>query len=172
MLRTCLLCYLFIIKKYSTTQAKVSRWLTHKKNLKETSLITVRYTTLCTEHMKYFPSCSLLYKYLLEALISKITFGTCSGELVRESSLLHLQKMNGIRTVRRLSSPWRRRQQGPPKRWYATTTLQDVTIQKITTWIFTAMKTSNFARFAFVLVVCITVDRFLSCLKFLTEIHI
>jgi len=36
------------------------------------------------------------------------------------------------------SSPWRRRQQGPPKRWHPTTTLHGITTQKTTTWTFIA----------------------------------
>jgi len=44
-----------------------------------------------------------------------------------------------------VTSTWRRRQNGHPKRWYPTITLRGVTTQKTSTWIFTAVKTSNFA---------------------------
>jgi len=41
---------------------------------------------------------------------------------------------------------WRRRSQhSPPKCWYPTTILHGVTAQKISTWIFTTVKTSNLA---------------------------
>jgi len=39
----------------------------------------------------------------------------------------------------------RRRHQGPPKPWYPTAALHGVTTQKTSTWIFTAVKTSNLA---------------------------
>jgi len=35
------------------------------------------------------------------------------------------------------TSPWRWKQDGPPKRWYPTTTLNGVTTQNTSTWIFT-----------------------------------
>jgi len=41
--------------------------------------------------------------------------------------------------------PWRWRQQGPPKLWYPTATLQGVTTQKTSTWIFTDVWTSDLA---------------------------
>jgi hypothetical protein len=41
------------------------------------------------------------------------------------------------------TSPWRWRQHGTPKRWYPTTALHGVKTQKVSTWIFTAVKTSN-----------------------------
>jgi hypothetical protein len=41
-------------------------------------------------------------------------------------------------------SPWRQRQQGCSKHWYPTT-LTCITTQKTSTWIFTALKTSNLA---------------------------
>jgi len=40
---------------------------------------------------------------------------------------------------------WRRRQHGPLKCWYLTTTLHRVTTQKTSTWTFSAVKTSNLA---------------------------
>jgi hypothetical protein len=39
--------------------------------------------------------------------------------------------------------PWRQRQQDCPKHWYPTATLHIITTQKTSTWIFTAVKTSN-----------------------------
>jgi len=41
--------------------------------------------------------------------------------------------------------PWRWRQHSPLKHWYPAKSLYGITIQKTATWIFTAMKTSNFA---------------------------
>jgi hypothetical protein len=43
------------------------------------------------------------------------------------------------------ASPWRWRQQGPPKRWYLTITLHGVTTQKTSTWVFIAVKVSSLA---------------------------
>jgi len=37
-------------------------------------------------------------------------------------------------SVQEVPAPWRRRQHGPPKRLYPTTTLHDVTTQKTSTW--------------------------------------
>jgi hypothetical protein len=53
-----------------------------------------------------------------------------------------------ISTFRRTVLPpsswhWSRKQQRPPKRRYPTTTLHGVTIQKTSTWILTAVRTSN-----------------------------
>jgi len=42
------------------------------------------------------------------------------------------------------SSNWRRMQYGPPKRWYHTTTLQSLTTQKTETWIFIAVRRSEY----------------------------
>jgi len=46
-------------------------------------------------------------------------------------------------TRRHNPGDWRCRQHGPLKLWYPTTTLHDITTQKTTTWIFTAMKIST-----------------------------
>jgi len=43
------------------------------------------------------------------------------------------------------SSPWRGRQQSPPKWWYPTTTLHSITTQKTATQVFRAVKTSDLA---------------------------
>jgi len=40
--------------------------------------------------------------------------------------------------------PWRWRQYGPPKLWNPTASLHCVTTQKTSTWLYIAMKTSNF----------------------------
>jgi hypothetical protein len=45
----------------------------------------------------------------------------------------HCQRFG--RTFQTPYSPWRWRQQGLPKRWYATITLHGITTQRITTWI-------------------------------------
>jgi hypothetical protein len=49
------------------------------------------------------------------------------------------------RSVVVVSSPWRWRQHGPPKRWYLTTTLHGVTTE---TWNFSAVKASKIAIWA------------------------
>jgi hypothetical protein len=46
---------------------------------------------------------------------------------------------HGLLGYNTLTSPWRWRQHGPPKRWYLTTSLHGVITQKTTTWIFTAV---------------------------------
>jgi len=42
-----------------------------------------------------------------------------------------------------ITSPWRWRQYGPPKRWYPATSLHGIVTQKTTTWIFTTVKISS-----------------------------
>jgi len=52
-------------------------------------------------------------------------------------------RLNYVQVELWIVTPWRWRQQGPPKSWYPITTLYGVTTRKTSVRLFTAVKTSN-----------------------------
>jgi hypothetical protein len=108
--------------------------LTYRHRWKPENILSLRQTEIIECMTKNHKS-----KCDFEALHQKIyTKLIRLGQISWSYSLWRRRKWQVI-------SPWRWRQQDPPKRWYPTSSLHRVTIQKNSTWIFTAVKTKSLA---------------------------
>jgi hypothetical protein len=78
-----------------------------------------------------------LFASISETSVVQLTSTRCRHRKIR--SLLTTNRCENLKIFDNIS-PWRWRQQRPPKRWYPNTKLRDVTTLKIATWMLWQMK--------------------------------